>query len=97
MRFSIVDIFNFKILFVWLVQFFEFLACITVSLVYKTRVSKLYVCSEYKMHTKSFGAMVLRTSNQPFLFFLSKYSQLVHIVVENVCHPTDKEKTKSCP
>ena len=66
MRFSIVDIFNFKILFVWLVQFFEFLACITVALVYKTRVSNLYMCSEYKMHTKAFGAMMLITSNQPW-------------------------------
>ena len=32
--------------FIWLVQFFEFLAYITVALVYKTRMSKLYVCLE---------------------------------------------------
>ena len=33
---------------------FEFLSYITVVLVYKTRLPKHYVCSDYRMHTKSF-------------------------------------------
>ena len=61
---------------VWLVQFFEFLAYITVALVYTTRVSKIYMCSDYKMHTKSFGAMVIRTSNQKNWFFCRKILSL---------------------
>ena len=49
------------------------------------------------MHTTSFGAMVLRTSNQPFWIFLSEKYQLVHIVVDNLCNTTEKGETQSCP
>ena len=44
-----------EIVSVWIVHFFELLVYITVSLVYMTRVSELYVCSEYKTHSESFG------------------------------------------
>ena len=82
---------------VWLVQFLEFLAYITVALVYNTRLSKLYVWSEYKMHTKSFGAMVLRTSNQPFWFvFNQKISSCTHR--SRKCMWSYREgKAQSCP
>ena len=34
---------------------------------------------------------------QVIAHFLSTKSQLIHIIVDNVCNPTEKGKTQSCP
>ena len=78
----------------WLVQFFELLAYTNVALVYKTRfVKTLCVLRIQNTHKVLWSNGAQNIKSTIFVCFLSTNSQLVHILVENVCNSTEKEKS----
>ena len=58
-------------------------------------MSKLYVWSRLKCTQTTLEQWYSENQIYYFGFFLSTNYQLVHILVENICNPTDKEKTQS--